>query len=146
MLQFDDFFCTFLDSEMETMKIVNTRLKRQLASVEIKDNNDDLTELQIENGRMKSELKRLKNMENNEVMEVEKDELTQLQVENGQLKSEVKRLKNMAFSGEVGKIGNKQKYSFEFPRHFVLFSILLQNKVKPTSGWEIWVQRLEPKL
>ena len=133
--------------ELEEIKNENTQLRRELASwEEIKDNNDDLTQLQIENGRMKSELKRLKNMENNEVMEVEKDELTQLQVENGQLKSEVKRLKNMAFSGEVGKIGNKQKYSFEFPRHFVLFSILLQNKVKPTSGWEIWVQRLEPKL
>ena len=92
MLQFDDFFCTFLDSEMETMKIVNTRLKRQLASVEIKDNNDDLTQLQIENGRLKSELKRLKNMANDdEVIEVEndkcKEELRKSNFVNMKLKS-----------------------------------------------------------
>ena len=77
---------------METMKIVNTRLKRQLASVEIKDNNDDLTQLQIENGRLKSELKRLKNMANDdEVIEVEndkcKEELRKSNFVNMKLKS-----------------------------------------------------------
>ena len=51
------------------MKIENTRLKRELASwEEIKDSNDDLTQLQIENGRVKSELKRLKNTANDEVI------------------------------------------------------------------------------
>ena len=129
------FFCTFLNSELEEIKNENTQLRRELASwEEIKDNNDDLTQLQIENGRMKSELKRLKNVANDEVMEVEKDELTQLQVENGQLKSEVKRLKNMAFSGEVGKIGNKQKYSFEFSRHFVLFFFFYRTKSNQHLG------------
>ena len=77
MFQFDDFF-TFLNLEVEELKIENTRLKRDLKSwQEIKDDNDDLTQLQIENGRLKSELKRLKNMafagEIQEVVDVEND-------------------------------------------------------------------------
>ena len=132
-----------MNLELEEIKNENTQLRRELASwEEIKDNNDDLTQLQIENGRMKSELKRLKNVANDEVMEVEKDELTQLQIENGQLKSEVKRLKNVAFSGEVGNIGNKQKYSFEFPRHFVLFS----HSFTEQSQTNIWVGDLGPEV
>ena len=70
---------------MEELKIENTRLKRELASrEEIKDNNDDLTQLQIENGRLKSELKRLKNTVNDEVMEV-------VEVENDNYKEELRK-------------------------------------------------------
>ena len=91
MFQFDDFF-TFLNLEVEELKIENTRLKRDLKSwQEIKDDNDDLTQLQTENGRLKSELKRLKNMANDEVVEVEndkyKEELRKSNFVNMKLKS-----------------------------------------------------------
>ena len=151
MFQFDDFF-TFLNLEVEELKIENTRLKRDLKSwQEIKDDNDDLAQLQSENGRLKSELKRLKNMANDEVVEVDNDiykeelrksnfvnmklkseleeiknentqlrcelasfeeikdnydDFAQLQIENGRLKNELKRLKNMADDDEVIEVEN----------------------------------------
>ena len=60
---------------MEEIKNENTQLRCELASFEeIKDNYDDFAQLQIENGRLKNELKRLKNMaDDDEVIEVEND-------------------------------------------------------------------------
>ena len=203
MFQFDDFF-TFLNLEVEELKIENTRLKRDLKSwQEIKDDNDDLTQLQTENGRLKSELKRLKNMafagEIQEVVDVENDkykeelrksnfvnmklrseleeiknentqlrcelasfeeikdnydDFAQLQIENGRLKHELKRLKNMADDDEVIEVENDKNEEglrksnagkglkknnqkcllFEFSRILVIF-LLLQNNT--TYSWEI---------
>ena len=61
--------------DFDKLKDENTQLKRELASwKEIKDDNDDLTQLQVENGQLKSEVKRLKNMAfAEEVVEVKND-------------------------------------------------------------------------
>ena len=71
---------------MGEIKKENTRLKRELASW-TSSNNDDLTQLQIENGRLKSELKRLKNTVNDEVMEV----MEVVEVESDNYKEELRK-------------------------------------------------------